>query len=75
MPLPKVCEAPKTAEVSTDSTLKTDNKSVEKLLAPDFWQFRLVLRRRQGMVGTWANGTRDCDTLSHSGFIKCFATA
>ena len=40
MPLSKVCKAPKTAEVSTDSTLKTDNKSVEKLLAPDFWQFR-----------------------------------
>ena len=40
MPLPKVHEAPKTADFSTDSTLKTDNKSVEKKLAPDFWQFR-----------------------------------
>ena len=42
MPLSKVCEAPKTAEVSIDSTLKNGNKSVEKKLAPDFWQFRLT---------------------------------
>ena len=36
MPLPKVCEAPKTAEFSTDSSLKNGNKSVEKSLHPTF---------------------------------------
>ena len=85
MPLPKVHEAPKTADFSTDSTLKTDNKSVEKKLAPDFWQFRHGRETRtiprkecdgrvQGLSGVAKTKKASADGYAHSNIAGNMAT-